>query len=317
MSTLVIKSETADIAPRGKGGTPVVDNSSFANLLDTAKFDHLWRVAKMFSESKLVPAHFQGDGPSCFVACQMSLRLDVDPLMFMQNCYVVGNKPGMEAKFAIGLVNTSGMFEGPLQWRMSGEGKSRAATCFAVSSRNGDMCECTVSMAIAEAEGWLSKSGSKWRTMPEQMLRYRSAAWFARLYCPERLLGMRTADELEDIEQPRRVVTNTAPGSAGLLERLREGDEPAGSTSDADTSSPAEPTEAAETPTVRQVIDAVVLRKSGCPDAGLRAVAIDQWAAKSEIGPESLAAPSDGNAEATAIIDSAEKCRLWATYLRD
>jgi hypothetical protein len=36
--------------------------------------------------------------------------------------------------------------------------------------------------------------------MPELMMRYRSATFFGRLYCPERLLGMPAADEVEDIE---------------------------------------------------------------------------------------------------------------------
>ena len=35
--------------------------------------------------------------------------------------------------------------------------------------------------------------------MPEQMLMYRAASFFARTYCPEVLMGFSTADEVEDI----------------------------------------------------------------------------------------------------------------------
>jgi len=56
---------------------------------------------------------------------------------------------------------------------------------------------------MAEAEGWTKKGGSKWRTMPELMARYRAAAFWARLYVPEMLMGYMTQEEVEDIEVAR------------------------------------------------------------------------------------------------------------------
>jgi hypothetical protein len=52
---------------------------------------------------------------------------------------------------------------------------------------------------MAKAEGWLTKTGSKWITMPELMLKYRAAAFFGRLYAPEVLMGMQTSEEVIDI----------------------------------------------------------------------------------------------------------------------
>lgn len=63
---------------------------------------------------------------------------------------------------------------------------------------------------MAKAEGWATKSGSKWRTMPELMIRYRSAAMWGRLYVPELLVGItHTQEEAIDIEE----VTVTSPVS--------------------------------------------------------------------------------------------------------
>lgn len=188
------------------------DDSAFANLLDTAKFEHMWRVATIYAASKIVPAHCQGDRETCFVLIQMAVRLGVDPLMFMQKTFVVQGKPGMEAQMAIALVNSRGPFTGAIQWKLEGEGSSRQATAFATHKETGEICHCTVSMKIAEAEGWLGKSGSKWKTMPDQMLRYRSAAWLARLYAPECLMGMQTLDELEDIGAERQTLANLPEG---------------------------------------------------------------------------------------------------------
>jgi hypothetical protein len=60
---------------------------------------------------------------------------------------------------------------------------------------------------MAKAEGWYNKAGSKWKTMPELMLMYRAAAFFARLYTPDLTMGFKTAEENLDagvqVQRPR------------------------------------------------------------------------------------------------------------------
>ena len=53
-------------------------------------------------------------------------------------------------------------------------------------------------MQIAKDEGWLGKNGSKWKTMPQLMLRYRAASFFSSLNCPELTMGIYTKEEIED-----------------------------------------------------------------------------------------------------------------------
>jgi hypothetical protein len=55
-----------------------------------------------------------------------------------------------------------------------------------------------VTVGIAKKEGWFAKAGSKWQTIPEQMLRYRAATFLIRTIAPEIGLGLHTVDELED-----------------------------------------------------------------------------------------------------------------------
>ena len=64
----------------------------------------------------------------------------------------------------------------------------------------------TITIAMAKAEGWMSNS--KWRTMPQQMLGYRAASFFARMYCPDALLGLQTYEEVIDSD------TRSAGGSS-------------------------------------------------------------------------------------------------------
>jgi hypothetical protein len=101
------------------------------------------------------------------------------------------------------MVNASGRFT-PLQFRLTGEGATRACVAHCKTRDGGEEIEGPeISMAMAKAEGWSTKAGSKWLTMPELMLRYRAAAFFARIYAPDITLGMHTSEEMPDIQPPR------------------------------------------------------------------------------------------------------------------
>jgi len=181
-----------------------VDDSSFSALMDTARFDHLWRVANLFSKSDLVPQHYKGRPENCMITCQMAMRLNLEPLMLMQNTYIVHGRPGMEGKLVIALVNTRGPFTGPIEWKFDNEENPKNCTAFATHKVTGNICKATITWKMVEAEGWSKKEGSKWLTIPAQMFRYRSAVFLARAYCPEVTFGFPTVDELRDIDEPVR-----------------------------------------------------------------------------------------------------------------
>jgi hypothetical protein len=177
-----------------------VDTGEFAVILDTAKFEHLWRVATAFSKSDLVPDTFRNKPENCMLALQMAFRLRVDPMMVMQNTYVVKGRPGIEAKFAIALINSNGGFDGPLRFESDGDAKAKTLRCRAWAYRKGERVDGPwVTWAMVESEGWEKKDGSKWRSLPDLMIQYRAATFFGRLMCPEVLMGMQTVEEVEDV----------------------------------------------------------------------------------------------------------------------
>ena len=165
-------------------------------LANPAAFEHTWRVAKAFSMSQMVPPHFQGKPENCMVALMMAEQLEINHLLALQNLTVIQGRPGFNAQFAIALANRRGPFRGPISWTSKGQGDSLEVTAKAVLKENDKTVSVSVSMEIAKAEGWTKNP--KYRTMPEQMLRYRSATWLIRLYCPEVLLGFGTSEEIED-----------------------------------------------------------------------------------------------------------------------
>ena len=170
-------------------------------------FAVLQRKAMMFASSTIVPKAYQGANNvgNCVIALEMAHRMGALPLMVMQNLYVVNGNPTFSSKFLIASINTSKRFS-PLRYEFKGEeGKQDyACRCYAYEASDKDHKEPLygdwITMEMADKEGWTKKPGSKWLSMPNQMLRYRAAAFWQRAYCPEISMGLMTAEEAEDIE---------------------------------------------------------------------------------------------------------------------
>ena len=176
--------------------TTTNNNGSF--LTDPKSFEHTWRVATAFSKSQLVPTHFQNKPEDCMVALMMANQLNIDPYSALQNLQMIKGKVGFSSAFAIALANDRGSFAAPITWDVEGKGESLVVTAKAKLKKTGEIVKVSVSMETAKKEGWTRNN--KYQTMPEQMLRYRSATWLIRLHCPEVLLGMQASDEITDVE---------------------------------------------------------------------------------------------------------------------
>jgi len=175
---------------------------------------------------------------NCMIALSISLRIGADPLMIMQNMVPIYGKPSWSSKFLIATVNTCGRFN-PLRYEESTDGmvgkieyvdynktwvegtngrrgyyKKEAVTkvfdgskipnlkCIAYTSERGsnDVLKSTpIDIRMAIQEGWYTKDGSKWKTMPVKMLRYRAASFWTNEYAPEISMGMSTVEEIMDM----------------------------------------------------------------------------------------------------------------------
>ena len=170
-----------------------------------AAFEGLQRIGKMFASSALVPNQFRGPqniGNTC-IALEMAFRMQASPMMVFQNMYMVQGKPAWSTQFLIACFNQCGRFSA-IRYEFEGKEGTDSWGCRASATElaTGDKITGTlVTIGIAKKEGWFGKGGSKWQTMPEQMLRYRAAAWFIRSVAPEVAMGMYTADELRDVER--------------------------------------------------------------------------------------------------------------------
>lgn len=182
-----------------------IDNGKPA-LFNPAVFDQVWRAAKLFSSSDLVPATYKGKPENCFIAIEMAERMGVNPFAVMQNLAIIQGRPAMEAKLIIALVNDSGLFVDPLEYEVVGDdafAQDYKVRAFAVMKKTGKVCYGPwVDYRMVKGEGWLDKGGSKWKTMPSIMFMYRAASFFAKVYAPNITMGMQTREEMEDTAPP-------------------------------------------------------------------------------------------------------------------
>lgn len=182
--------------------------------MDYPNVAKLSRVAQGLANSKMVPDSFRGDTWGILIAMEMSNRMHMSLMNVMQNMYIVQGKPSWSGQFCISAINGCGKFT-PLefQWFHDEKGKITGCLAQATNIETGKLCtSAPVTNDTVTAFGWDKKSNSMWNIpgQREQMFMYRSAAYFARTFCPEVLQGMYTKEENMDItgkyEDNNRVV---------------------------------------------------------------------------------------------------------------
>jgi hypothetical protein len=173
-------------------------------------FVSVQRMAKALASSTLVPDSYRGEANlgNCIIALELSQRIGASVMAVMQSMVPIHGKPTWSASFLIATVNSCGRFS-PMRFRWVGKEGTDDWGCRAYAvEREGnlELVGALVTIAMAKAEGWYGKSGSKWKTMPEQMLQYRAAAFWCRAYAPEIALGMHTSEEIHDTQAAQQVV---------------------------------------------------------------------------------------------------------------
>lgn len=232
-------------------------------------FELMQRAARLLINSTLLPSSYRQYNPgkkdrygnvtewienpnalsNCVVALNMSQRMGADPLMVMQNLYIVEGRPSWSSQWIIAAINGCGRFS-PLRFEIKVLGSKvvpykttywednqrktrtedvaivdKVCIAWAVEKETGARIESpAVSIEMAVREGWYTKNGSKWQTMDEVMLRYRTASFFGKLYAPELLMGLQTVEEAQDIIE----ATAGPDGTISVnVDELRQSGQPA------------------------------------------------------------------------------------------
>jgi hypothetical protein len=204
---------------------------------DGGAFALAQRKATAYAQSTLVPQAYRDNVANVLIAMEIANRIGANELMVMQNLHVVQGRPSWSSSFLIATVNACGRFHS-MRFETIGTDPEDAAykvRAYADDKGTGERCVGPwITWVMVKAEGWLSKNGSKWKTMPELMFMYRAAGFWSRVYAPEVSMGIHTVEEAEDIAAVRSVTVTQASRTPITLQQIEQelagsaptGDEP-------------------------------------------------------------------------------------------
>ncbi len=180
----------------------LVEKRQMSVYSDVNLYNNALKMAEGLAKSDLVPDNYKNKPESCLIALDIARQIGArSPLFVMQNLYVVKGKPSWSGQYCDAIVRAN--FK-KVKVDLSGEGDQRGCKVTAYDE-NDNFCEGSrITIDMAKKEGWYSKKDkygketSKWQTMPDLMLQYRAFAFFARVHCPDKLLGIH--DEFENLD---------------------------------------------------------------------------------------------------------------------
>ena len=189
--------------------------ANFDPLVNVDSFEMLQRHAKMYAASSLLPDRFKGKIADCAIGIEMARMLQVHPLYLFKNLYIVHGSPGIQGELAKALVDAYGGYAHELRYEWVGTKGSDDFGCFAwTTTKDGAKVKgSTIDMKMAKSEGW--SKNPKWSSMPEQMMQYRAASFFARANCGRVLGGLQIIDEVE-----HAIDVTPGKGASNLNEKL-------------------------------------------------------------------------------------------------
>lgn len=178
----------------------VKNNNALSIFSNAESWGLAVKMATSLAQSTIVPKEYQNNANNTLIAIEMANRIGTSPLIVMQNLDVIYGRPAWRAQYMIAMINNSGMYDMELQYdeRMDKNGKPFSCQCWTEKAGRKVMGP-VIDMDMAKAEGWIDKTGSKWKTMPQIMLRYRAASFFGRMNCPELTMGIYTREEIVEL----------------------------------------------------------------------------------------------------------------------
>lgn len=202
-------------------------------MMNDEALNRLWKMAEIMASSKLsIPAALQGKASDCFAVCMQAAQWGMNPFSVAQKCHLVNGTLGYEAQLVNAVITTRAPVTGRLKFEWFGdwdkvngkEDKStdRGVIVSATLIGETEPRELTISMAQVGSV----RNSPLWVSDPRQQLAYLGVKRWARLYCPDVILGVYTPDEFED--QPEKDITPAAEpakphsGSSALKNRLKD-----------------------------------------------------------------------------------------------
>lgn len=158
-------------------------------------------LGKLMSLSNFVPPHLRSQPGDCLAVVLQASRWGMDPFAVANKTYFVQERMAYESQLVNAVLNARAPLEGRLHVEWDGEGN--LLTCKVTGKIKGDPNLHTIWQEIATIT---TKNSPLWKTAPRQQLAYFTTRMWARLFCPEVLLGVYTEDEARDMGPIQEVI---------------------------------------------------------------------------------------------------------------
>lgn len=211
-----------------------------AGGVDIRKLGQVMEAAKLMSLSgSMVPAFLRENPGGCFGIVWKAYAWGMDPFAVASQAYEVENFRTKERTVAYMSQLTHAIIEAraPIKKRLAvryeGEGDDRVCIVSGTfrnedeprehkSPRLGDRKPVPRKRTGRDGEEYETTSGSPlWQTKPDVQLFYDTSRDWARIYCPDVLLGIYTKEEMEEVGYvPPAPLPPPKPDDGGLATRL-------------------------------------------------------------------------------------------------
>lgn len=182
-------------------------------------------AAVMAEGVQMLPKHLAGKPADCMAVAMQAAQWGMNPFAVAQKTHLVNGTLGYEAQLVNAVVTSSRAVQGRFKYEYGGDwdaymlhpDKQHEAGLFI---RIGAVIRGETEITWGEPvylAPITTRNSPLWKTAPKQQIAYLAVKYWARLYCPEVILGVYTPDEF-DAPQPRieRDVTPPATSAAGL-----------------------------------------------------------------------------------------------------
>lgn len=221
--------------------TQMIDNVSI--LTNGELFDRLLKISAVMANSgSFVPAHFRDKPDACMAVVMQAARWGMDPFAVAQKTFIVGNSGvlGYEAQLVNAVVTNMAPTKDRINFEWFGpwenivgrfvekqnrDGKKYIAPGWDLNDEagvgvrawatfRGESEPRVLELHLSQAQ---VRNSTLWASDPRQQLAYLAVKRWARLYCPDVILGVYTADEIDDREEK---LVNPAPATKVSMEEI-------------------------------------------------------------------------------------------------
>ncbi|MFB4412734.1 RecT family recombinase [Pantoea sp. ANP04] len=196
---------------------PVNEADTKAAIFSPSGLQKLQAFAEVMAQGKAtVPAHLSGKPADCLAIALQAAQWGMNPYAVAQKTHLVNGALGYEAQLVNAVITSSTAVQGRFKYEYGGDwekfkpGAANASNERGLSVRVGAVLKGEAEITWGE---WLymeyvtTRNSPLWKTAPKQQLAYLAVKYWARLYCPDVILGVYTPDEFEPAQRAERDVT--------------------------------------------------------------------------------------------------------------